>query len=166
MNRFVLAEEKHDTDNDIDDGYKNVTKHALLASSEKRGQQNGTNYEVKLKTVKTDNIDFIQKCIGQIMISYDGSDNYFYGTGTMYKQFNSKYCLILTCAHNLVEYNDIKKSKQKATKIFYLPKGINHNKIRLECIDWVAHEKYDPNIKHCPYDIGVILCCDGFKYYN
>eukprot|EP01084_Bolivina_argentea_P170754 295884_1 len=101
--KLNMVDEKGDTDNEIDDGYENVRKHALLASSEKRSQQSGSDYKVEnLKTVKRNaNIDTIKKCIGQIMISYDGSNDYFYGTGTVYKVLNAKYCLIITCAHNL-----------------------------------------------------------------
>eukprot|EP01084_Bolivina_argentea_P050094 92107_1 len=111
-----MADEKHDTDNEIDDGYENVKKHELFASSEKRRRQGGSNYEVtNLKTVKRNAyIDTIKKCIGQIMISFDGSNDYFYGTGTVYKVLNSKYYLVLTCAHNLIEYNEETKSKKRA----------------------------------------------------
>eukprot|EP01084_Bolivina_argentea_P170753 295883_1 len=101
--KLNVVDEKDDTDNEIDDEYENVRKHELLASSEKRSRQDGANYEVaNLKTVKRNGqIDTIKKCIGQIMISYDGSNDYFYGTGTVYKVLNAKYCLIITCAHNL-----------------------------------------------------------------
>eukprot|EP01084_Bolivina_argentea_P227353 383972_1 len=100
------------------------------------------------------------------MISFDGSTDYFYGTGTVYKLLNSKYCLIITCAHNLIQYNEAAQSKQRAKQLYYLPNGKQDESKRLICVDWIAHEKYNPNIPHCQYDLGIVLCYDGIKYYK
>eukprot|EP01084_Bolivina_argentea_P083235 150718_1 len=56
--------------------------------------------------------------------------------------------------------------KKEHNNYFFLPNGKQDESKRLVCVDWVAHEHYNPNIKHCPYDIGIILCYDGIKYYK
>eukprot|EP01084_Bolivina_argentea_P223939 378785_1 len=81
-----------DSDEEIDDGYKIVQKtDNLLASAvKKRDKQSESNKENTKNEIKENLIsikrneesDDIQKCIGQVVISYDGSDdNYYYGTG-------------------------------------------------------------------------------------
>eukprot|EP01084_Bolivina_argentea_P030748 56924_1 len=170
-----MADEKESKQLDvIDDGYQYMKhKNKLLASSDKSIKQSGNDYKLSLIPVKrVDNIDIIQKCIGQLSISYDnekdvnGNDIYRYGTGTMYKQLDKKYYLVITCAHNLTYFNDKTHSKEKVKKLFYLPTGIQDQKTRLKCIEWVAHPQYNPNTSHCPHDIGIILCYDGLKYYK
>eukprot|EP01084_Bolivina_argentea_P223940 378786_1 len=85
-------EEIDDSDEEIDDGYKIVQKtDNLLASAvKKRDKQSESNKENTKNEIKENLIsikrneesDDIQKCIGQVVISYDGSDdNYYYGTG-------------------------------------------------------------------------------------
>eukprot|EP01084_Bolivina_argentea_P226512 382620_1 len=147
-----MAEEKFDFDEeeDLNDGYKYIKKGSeLLPSSRKRDKQCGSdNYNLGgLITIKQNqqNIDIIQKCIGQITISYEGDDTYRYGTGTIYKNLQGKYYLGITCAHNLIYHNDDTNTKEKAKKIYFLPNGIQDENTRLQCIEWMAHEKYDPN---------------------
>eukprot|EP01084_Bolivina_argentea_P170756 295887_1 len=118
-----MADEKESKQIDrIDDGYQYIKrKNKLLASSDKRLKQDGSeDYKLSLMPVKRgDDIDIIQKCIGQISISFDnekdidGNDVYRYGTGTMYKKLDNKYYLIITCAHNLTYFNDKRHSKKK-----------------------------------------------------
>eukprot|EP01084_Bolivina_argentea_P287765 493788_1 len=169
--------ENKDIDEDINDGYKPIKQmDKLLSGGSKRSKQNenirikSTKIEImdKLSQVtRNEETDKIQKCIGQICISYDGDDNeYRYGTGTTYKHLNGKYYLVITCAHNLVHFDDIKNKKQTAKKLFYLPNGVQDQKNRLKCIDWMAHEQYNARMDHCPYDIGMILCHDPKKYYQ
>eukprot|EP01084_Bolivina_argentea_P226513 382621_1 len=168
-----MAEEKVDFDEeeDLNDGYKYIEKGSdLLPSSQQADKQAGTNdYQVAgLITVKRNNkhIDMIQKCIGQITISYEGDDRYRYGTGTVYKHLDGKYYLVITCAHNLVYYDDETNGKEKAKQIFFLPNGIQDENTRLKCVEWIAHEQYDPNIPHSEHDIGIILCYDARKVYK
>eukprot|EP01084_Bolivina_argentea_P091075 164000_1 len=93
-----------DSDEEIDDGYKPVqqTDNLLGSGVKKRAKQN----KEETKNEKTENErtkieieknlmpikrneepDDIQKCIGQVQISWDGSDDdYYYGTGTVYKK--------------------------------------------------------------------------------
>eukprot|EP01084_Bolivina_argentea_P282879 484335_1 len=161
----------------INDGYKYVKeKDKLLASiSIKRSKQNDSIKDAakieimkKLMAVtRNEETDDIQKCIGQITISFDGSENtYRYGTGTIYKHLGGKYYLVITCAHNLVYFDDIKNGKEKAKKLFYLPNGVQDQNNRLVCIDWIAHKDYNARIDHCENDIGIILCYDAKKYYK
>eukprot|EP01084_Bolivina_argentea_P155931 271717_1 len=107
-----------DSEEEIDDGYKIVQKtDNLLASGvKKRNKQSDSNKEntkneIKEKLIsieRNEEPDDIQRCIGQVVISWDGSDDdYYYGTGTVYKQLEGKkYYLIITCAHNLVKLDD------------------------------------------------------------
>eukprot|EP01084_Bolivina_argentea_P298045 513540_1 len=168
FNPLQLEEENEDAD-EVNDGYQYVKlENELLASYQKRVKQNDREvYHVQqLKTIKTKDMDIIQKCTGQIAISYDNNDKYRYGTGTIYKHLEGKYYLIITCAHNLTYFDDETNKKKKAKKIFYLPNGMMDQKTRLKCIHWIAHEHYNPNISHCSNDIGIILCYDGLKYYK
>eukprot|EP01084_Bolivina_argentea_P294021 505807_1 len=165
-----------DIEEKINDGYKYVEQtDNLLASgsSSKRSKQNDSNKDnakieilKKLITItRSEETDKIQKCIGQVTISYDGNNNaYRYGTGTIYKHLDGKYYLMITCAHNVVYFNDRNNKKQYAKKLFYLPNGIQDEDTRLICIEWIAHPNYNPNITHCPYDIGIVLCYDPRKY--
>eukprot|EP01084_Bolivina_argentea_P003474 6525_1 len=171
-------EEIDDSDEEIDDGYKIVQKtdNLLASGMKKRDKQNDSNKENAKNEIEKNLIsikrneesDDIQKCIGQVVISYDGSDDdYYYGTGTMYKQLGGKkYYLIITCAHNLVKLDDKKNELKSAAKLFYLPNGVKQQGIRLQCLHWIAHESYDARIDHCENDIGIILCYDGKKYYK
>eukprot|EP01084_Bolivina_argentea_P213647 362778_1 len=120
-----MEDEKYDEeiDEELDDGYNIGTlKNPLLASNDKTTKQSGGDYKLTLLPVKGTVIDLMQKCIGQIAISYDnekdahGDPIYRYGTGTVYKQITSKYFLILTCAHNLAYFNDEKQKTEKAKK--------------------------------------------------
>eukprot|EP01084_Bolivina_argentea_P064508 117633_1 len=97
-------EEIDDSDEEIDDEYKIVEKtDNLLASGiKKRAKQNEeetknektknekTKIEIKENLIsikRNEEPDDIQKCIGQVVISWDGSDDdYYYGTGTVYKK--------------------------------------------------------------------------------
>eukprot|EP01084_Bolivina_argentea_P254256 427411_1 len=160
---------------EINDGYHYVERtDNLLASRSKRTKQNDSNKNgAKMEIMKNltaikryEETDQIQKCIGQVTISRDGGSTYRYGTGTVYKQLHGKYYLVITCAHNLVYFNDKANKKENAQKLFYLPNGVKDESVRLVCVEWIAHEKYDPNRSHCPYDIGLILCYDPTKYYK
>eukprot|EP01084_Bolivina_argentea_P002767 5131_1 len=117
---FTMSEEKDYVKRKkrLNDGYKYIKEGSeLLATSGQREKQGSTNYEVNdLVLVKRQNknIDIIQRCIGQLSTSYDGNDSYRYGTGTLYKHLKGKYYLILTCAHNLVYYNDETNCVEKA----------------------------------------------------
>eukprot|EP01084_Bolivina_argentea_P064507 117632_1 len=86
-----------DSDEEIDDEYKIVEKtdNLLASSAKKRAKQNDSNkektkneIEKKLISIeRNEETDDIQKCIGQVVISWDGSDDdYYYGTGTVYKK--------------------------------------------------------------------------------
>eukprot|EP01084_Bolivina_argentea_P287767 493794_1 len=158
----------------INDGYKYVKRtDTLLASHSKRVKQNDSNKSSANQIMNTltqiargKETDKMQKCIGQVAISYDGDDEYYYGTGTVYKHLDSKYYLVITCAHNLIYSDDRNNKQEKAKKIFYLAKGIKCEKIRLTCIEWIVHEQYNADLKHCPNDIGIILCKDSKKYYK
>eukprot|EP01084_Bolivina_argentea_P294022 505808_1 len=146
-----IVEEK-DIEEEINDGYKYAKHtHTLLASSPKikRSKQNDSDKSnpkdeimKKLTPVTiSEETDKIQKCIGQVKISYDGTDTYYHGTGTIYKQLNSKYYLMITCAHNLVDFNERNNKKEYAKNIFYLPNGVQDQDTRLVCINWIAHER-------------------------
>eukprot|EP01084_Bolivina_argentea_P072350 131369_1 len=183
-NQSNKTNEKKNNDNDednqdadtINDGYKHVKlTNKLLPSDYNRSKQNKNKNKEKTKIeimnklmliTRSEETDKIRKCIGQITISYDGTDNYYYGTGTVYKQLEKRYYLVITCAHNLVRYDDIKNEKVYARKLFFLPNGIQEQNNRMVCINWMAHKKYNADIKHCSYDIGIILCYDSRKYYT
>eukprot|EP01084_Bolivina_argentea_P234560 394892_1 len=147
-----------DIDENIEDEYKYVKQeNKLLASDTRRLKQNSKEkYQVNLKIVRRDSdMDAIQKCIGQIAISFagekgaNGNDVYRYGTGTVYKQLDKKYFVIITCAHNLCYFDDRTNSKKKAQRIFFLPNGHVQQDNRLVCVDWIYHPEYNPRIDHC-----------------
>eukprot|EP01084_Bolivina_argentea_P178622 308727_1 len=86
LQQVNMAEEKFDFDEeeDLNDGYKHIKKGSELLPSSRQGDKQGGSNDYKLGglvTIKQNqkNIDIIQKCIGQITISYEGDDTYRYG---------------------------------------------------------------------------------------
>eukprot|EP01084_Bolivina_argentea_P190444 327266_1 len=176
----VLEESKDDeTDDEIDDGYQKVqdkNKSKLSANSHKGSKQidYGVQREIEklLFIIQRDKeIDNLQKCIGQIGTCFgiknkDGSDLYGYGTGTIYKQILKKYYLVITCAHNLVRFNETTNKPEEAHKLFFFPNGIKDQDTRLICVYSRFHPEYKADSTHSPNDIGLILCYDGTKHYE
>eukprot|EP01084_Bolivina_argentea_P030749 56926_1 len=169
--KYNEENDEEDTDEELNDGYAYVkNKNNLLASSEKGMKQNSQKYEIK-DLVKASNMDVIHQCIGQITID-NGQKNdkgdpvYRYGTGTIYKKLDDKYYLIITCAHNMTHFNDKLNVNKLAEKLFFLPKGMQDQTVRLKCIKWNPHPDYNARIDHCGNDIGIILAYDAVKHYK
>eukprot|EP01084_Bolivina_argentea_P287766 493790_1 len=136
MSESDEEKENKDIDEDVNDGYKHVQQIDNMLPTDlnsKRSKQNESNKQnAKIEIMKKllvvtrgEETDKIQKCIGQVLVAYEkGSKIYRFGTGTIYKQSDRKYYLAITCAHNLVYFNDRNNRTQNVEKIFYLPNGV------------------------------------------
>eukprot|EP01084_Bolivina_argentea_P091074 163999_1 len=67
---------------------KKKTKNEKTKNEKTKNERTKIEIEKNLMPIKrNEEPDDIQKCIGQVQISWDGSDDdYYYGTGTVYKK--------------------------------------------------------------------------------
>ena len=107
----------------------------------------------------------------------DKKEKVFFGTATVFCVDNKKgCCYALTCAHNLLHYDQFTDNKFYLKKAWFerrlskwsLFSGYTSESFKRYCIVYYDfHEKYDPRaVSPSTYDIGIIAFYDPDKFYH
>eukprot|EP01084_Bolivina_argentea_P222030 375915_1 len=140
---------------------KSEIKHIPNGLSYKQNNMEKTLYPKKLgdrkhKVITAKDKRAIIQCIGRIVTKWD-DDLYGYGTGTVFAG-HAQQTYIITCAHNIVEYDEGEIVKPK--EIWFERRETFANKDSVltkkykALVAW-AHEKYSFR-DQCPFDMAVI----------